>query len=188
MWELDSNESWELKNWCFWTVVLEKTLESHLDSKEIKSMNPKKLVLNIHWKDWCWSRNSNTLSTWWEELAHWKRPWCWGRLKAGREGDGRGWDGWMVSPTRWTWDWVSSGSRWLTGKPGMLLSTGSKVVGHDWQTELNWATIRLQLLPMGNPEERKSTIWKTQHAGFQIGEVLWKVSVSPDSYVFPYIE
>ena len=60
-------------------------------------------VLNIHWKDWCWSRNSNTLATWCEELTHWKRPWCWERLKAGGEGDDRGWDGWMASPTQWTW-------------------------------------------------------------------------------------
>ena len=60
-----------------------------------------KSVLNIHWKDWCWSWNSNTLATWWE-LTHWKRPWYWKRLKAG-EGDDRGWDGWMASPIQWTW-------------------------------------------------------------------------------------
>ena len=59
-------------------------------------------VLNIHWKDWCWSWNSNTLATWCEELTPWKRPWCWGRLKVGGEGDDRGWDGWMASLTRWT--------------------------------------------------------------------------------------
>ena len=59
--------------------------------------------LNIHWKDWCWSWNSNTLATWCEELTHWKRPWWWERLKAGAEGDNRGWDGWTASPTQWTW-------------------------------------------------------------------------------------
>ena len=59
----------------------------------------RKSVLSIHWKDWCWSWNSNTLATWCEELTHWKRPWCWARLKAG-EGDNRGWDGWMASPAR----------------------------------------------------------------------------------------
>ena len=99
MWELDYKENWAQKNWWFWTVVLEKTLESPLDCKEIQSV--KKSVLNIHWKDWCWSWNSNTLATWCEELTHWKRPWCWERLKAGREGDNRGWDGWMASLTRW---------------------------------------------------------------------------------------
>ena len=76
-------------------------------------------VLNIHWKDWCWSWNSNTVATWCEELTHLKRPWCWERLKTGREGDNRGWDGWMASPTRWTWVWVSSWSWSWTGRPGM---------------------------------------------------------------------
>ena len=67
-----------------------------------------------------------------------KRPWCWERLGAGGEGDNRGWDGWMASPTRWTWVWVKSGSWWWTGRPGVLQSMGSQRVGHDWATELNW--------------------------------------------------
>ena len=95
-------------------------------------------VLNIHWKGWCWNWNSNTLATWYEELTLLKRPWCWERLKVGGEGDDRGWDGWMVSPTQWIWVWVSSGSRWWTGRPGMLQSMGSQRLGHDWATELNW--------------------------------------------------
>ena len=75
MWELDCEESWALKNWCFWTVLLKKILESSLDSKEIKSVNPQgKSVLNIHWKGWCWSWNSNTLATWCEELTLGKDP------------------------------------------------------------------------------------------------------------------
>ena len=69
-------------------------------------------VLGVHWKDWCWSWNSNTLATSWEELTHWKRPWCWEGLGAGGEGDDRGWDGWMASPTRWAWVWVNSRSWW----------------------------------------------------------------------------
>ena len=69
----------------------------------------RKSVLNIHWKDWYWSWSSNSLATWCEELTHWKRPWCWERLKAGEEMDDRGWDGWMASPSRWTWVWVSLG-------------------------------------------------------------------------------
>ena len=68
---------------------------------------PRQSARNIHWKDWCWSWNSNTLATWCEELTHWKRSWCWDRLKKG-EGDDRGWDGWMASLTRWTWVWVNS--------------------------------------------------------------------------------
>ena len=68
---------------------------------------------------------------------HWKRPWCWERLKAGGEGDDRGWDGWMVSLTWWTWVWASSGSWWWTGRPGVLQSMRSQRVRHDWVTELN---------------------------------------------------
>ena len=86
--------------WHFWTVVLGKTLESPLDCKDIQPVHPKgKLVLNIHWKDRCWS--SNTLATWWEQLTHWKRPRCWERLKAQEEGERR-WDGWIASLIQWT--------------------------------------------------------------------------------------
>ena len=105
MWELDHKEIWVPKNWCFWTVVFEKTLKSPLDCKEIQPVHPK----GIHWKDWCRSWNSSTLATWCEEPTHWKRPWCWERLKAGGEGDDRGWDGWMASLTQWAWVWVNSG-------------------------------------------------------------------------------
>ena len=101
--ELD-HKGWMPKNWCFWTVVLEKTLESSLDSKRILPVNPKgnQSWIFIHWKDWCWSWSSNTLTTWCKEPTHWKRPWCWERLRAGGEGDDRGWDGWMASLTEWT--------------------------------------------------------------------------------------
>jgi len=103
------------------------------------SPSQRKSVLNILWKDWCWSWNSNTLATWCEELIHWKRPWCWERLKPGGEGDDRGWwDGWMASLTQQTWVWVNSGSWWWTGRPGVLQFMGSQRVGHDWVTELNW--------------------------------------------------
>ena len=84
-----------------------------------------------------WS--SNTLATWCKEPTHRKRPWCWERLKAGGEGDNRAWDGWMASPTWWTWVWVSSGTWWWTGKPGVLQSMGLQTVRHDWATELNWS-------------------------------------------------
>ena len=138
MWELDHRESWALKDWCFWTVVLEKTLESSLDSKEIKPVNPKgNQVLSIHWKDRGWTWSSNTLATWCEELTHWKRPWCWERWKAGGEEDDRGWDSWMASLTQWTWVWASSGSWWWMGKPGVLQSMGLQRVRHNWVTELS---------------------------------------------------
>ena len=77
MWELDHKESWTPKNWLFWTVVLEKTPESPLDCKEIKPVNPKGNNSWSHWKDWCWSWSSNTFAIWYEELIHWKNPWCW---------------------------------------------------------------------------------------------------------------
>ena len=68
----------------------------------------------------------------------WKRPWCWERLKVGEEGDNRKWDGWMVSLIQWTWVWVSSGSWWWIGRPGMLQSMGLQRIGQDWVTELSW--------------------------------------------------
>ena len=80
----------------------------------------KNSTLNIHWKNWCWSWSSNSLATWCEELTHWKRPWCWERLKAGGEGDDRGWDDWMVSLIQWTWVCTIYWRWWRTGKPGVL--------------------------------------------------------------------
>ena len=139
--ELDYKESWALKNWCFWTVVLEKTWESVGLQGHPTSPSQRKSVLNIHWKDWCWSWNFSRC----EELTHLKRPWCWERLKVG-EGDDRGWDGWMASPTRWTWVWVCSGSCWWTEKPSMLQSMGLQRVGHNWATELNRRCISNLLL------------------------------------------
>ena len=97
-------------------------------------------VLGVHWKDWCWSWNSNTLATWCEQLIYFKRPWCWERLRAGGEGDERGWDGWIASPTQWTWVWVGSGSWWWAGRPGVLWSMELQRVGQGLsdRTELNW--------------------------------------------------
>ena len=113
--ELDHKECWMPKNWCFWTVVLEKTLESPLDSKEIKTVNCKG---NQRWIFIERTDAEAEAPTLWPTDAknwlNWKRPWCWERLKAGGERDDRGWDGWMASPTRWTWVWASSGSWWWT--------------------------------------------------------------------------
>ena len=79
--------------------------------------------------------SSNTLATWCKELTLWKRPWCWERLGAGGEGDDRGWDDWMASPTWWPWVWASSGRQSSTGKPGVLRSMGPQRAGHDWAME-----------------------------------------------------
>ena len=141
MWELDCEENWALST-CFWTVELEKALESPLDCKEIQLVHPK--------GDQPWvfigrtdaeAENSSTLASLHEELTHWKRLWCWEGLRAGGAGDDSGWDGWMASPTRWTWVWVNSGSWWWTGRPGVLWFMGSQRVGHDWATELNWTEL-----------------------------------------------
>ena len=108
MWKLDHKEGWAPKNWCFQTVVLEKTLESPLDNKETKSVNPK--------GNQPWIFIGRTDATFgvpilWppEKLTHWKRPWCWERLRTRGEGGNQGWDGWMASLTQWTWVWANSG-------------------------------------------------------------------------------
>ena len=125
------------KNWYFWTVVLEKTLRESLGLLgDPTSPSSRKSGLNIYWKNWCYSWNSNTLATWCKELTHWKRPWCCKRLKAGREGIGRGWDGWMASPTQWTWVWANSRSWWWIGRPDVLQSVGAKRVVYNWGTKL----------------------------------------------------
>ena len=124
---------------CFWTVVLEKTLASSLDYKEIQLVHPKGDQSWVHWKDWCWGWNSNTLATSCEELTHWKRPWCWEGLGAGG-GDDRGWDGWMASLTQCTWVWVNSGSWWWNREAWRAAIHGvakSRTQLSDW-TELNW--------------------------------------------------
>ena len=94
-------------------------------------------ILNIHWKDWCWSWNSNTLTTWCEELTHWKRPWCWEDWWQEEKGMTEDEMGWMASPTLRLWIWANSGSWLWTGRPGMLQSLRSQRVGHDWVTERN---------------------------------------------------
>ena len=143
MWELDCEESWVPKNWCFWTVVLEKSLESPLDCKEIQPVHPK--------GDQSWvfigrtdaEAETPTFTTSCEELIHWKKPWCWEGLGSGGGGDDRGWDGWMTSPTRWAWIWVNSGSLWWTERPGVLRFIGSQ---RDTTEQLNWTDINMWFL------------------------------------------
>ena len=138
MWELDCEESWALKNWCFWTVVLEKTLESPLHCKEIQPVHSEgdqrwdflggndaeaetPVLWPPHAKSWLIGKDCDALG-----------------LGAGGEGDDRGWDGWMASRTRWTCVWVNSGSWWWTGRPRVLWFMRLRRVGHDWASELNW--------------------------------------------------
>ena len=136
MWESDYKESWVPKNWCFWTVVLEKTLESPLDCKEIQQVHPKG---NQSWIFIGRTDVEAKTSILWppDVKSWWKRPWCWEGLGAGGEGDDRGWGGWMASLTQWTWVWLNSGSWWQTGSLGMLQTMRSQRVVHDWATEPN---------------------------------------------------
>ena len=145
MWELDCEESWAPKNWCFWTVVQTVVFElwrrllrvpwtgrrsNQSILKEISpgcSLEGLMLKLKLQYFDHLMQRVDsleNTLML--------------GGIGAGGEGDNRGWDGWMASPTRWTWVWVNSRGWWWTGRPGVLRSMGSQRVGYDWATKLNW--------------------------------------------------
>ena len=139
MWQLGHKEGWKPKNWCFLTVVLEKMLESPMDCKEIKPDNPKgnqPWIFTGRTDAEAW--RSNTSVTWWQEQIHWKRPWCWKRLRAGEEGN-RGWDSWMASLTQWTWVLTNSRRQWSTGKPGLLQSTGSQSdMTERLNTKSNW--------------------------------------------------
>ena len=145
-------ESWTVKKAECWRIMLlnrgvgEDSWESLRLHRDPTSPSWRKSVLAIHWKDWCWSWNSNTLATSCEELTHWKRRWCWEGLGEGGEGNDRGWDGWMASPTQWTWVWVNSGSWWWTGRPGVLwfMRSQSRTRLSDWsdckKTEISSAT------------------------------------------------
>ena len=114
------------------------SFESPLDCKEIQLVHLKGNQFWIFIGRTDAEAETTILATLWEELTHLKRPWFWERLKVGGEGEDRGLDGWMASPTQWTWVWVNSGSWWLTGRPGVLQFMGSQRVGHDWATKLNW--------------------------------------------------
>ena len=175
-------ESWTVKKaecqridafelWC-WRRLLRVPWTKRRSNQSIL----KKSVLNIHWKDWSWS--FNTWATWCKELTHWKRPWCWEILKAGGEGDNRGWDGWMASLTWWTWVWVSFGSWWWTGKPSVLQSMGSQRVGHDWVTELNWSFHMAQMV--------KNRL-QCRRFGFNpwVGKIPWRRSWQPAPVFLP---
>ena len=100
MWELDYKESWALEDLMLFNYGVAEDFWESL-CKEIQLVHPKGDQSWI-FTGRCWSWSSNTLATWYKELTHWKRPWCWVRLRAGGEWDDRGWDGWMASPTWWT--------------------------------------------------------------------------------------
>ena len=165
MWELDYKENWTQKNWCIWTVVLEKTLESSLDCKEIQPVRPK--------GDQFWvfiGRTDAEAETpiLWPTAAKswliWKDP---GAGKNWGEGANKGWNGWMASQTQWTWVWVESGSWWWTGRPGVVQFIMSRRVRHRWATELNWNECWHELFAFSSENKNKCkkinvhwTLWK----------------------------
>ena len=163
MWELDCEEGWAPKNWCLWTVVLEKTLESPLDCREIQP---------IH--------------------SEGDQPWdFFGRNDAKGEGDDRGWDGWMASQARWTWVWVNSGSWWWTGRPGVLRFMGSQSRTRlSYWTELNWTELSVYLLGFpGGTSGKEPTCQYRRHKtlGFDpwVGKIPWRKARTPTLVFLP---
>ena len=158
-------ESWTIKKakrqgidafelWCWRRLLRVPWTAKRSNQSVLKEMGPgsslERLMLKL---------KLNTLATWWEELTHWKRPWCWERLGAGGEGDDRGWDGWMASLTQWTWVWVNSRSWWWTGRPGVLQSMGSQRVRHDRVTKQNWYVILCPYSYMCPYTKSLSRVW-----------------------------
>ena len=150
-WTVKKAERWRIhafELWCW------RRLESPLDCKEIQPVHSKG---DQSWDFFGRNDAKAEAPVLWPphaELTRWKRLWCWEGLGAGGEGDDRGGDGWMASLTRWTWDWVNSGSWWWTGRPGMLQFMGSQRVGHDWVTELNGKLWQSHSTWLNNGEER----------------------------------
>ena len=161
MWELDHKQGWALKSWCFWTVVLERTFESPLNYKEIQPVHSK---LNQSWifigrTDA--EAEASVVCLLMQRADSLEKTLMLGKIEGRRRRDhqrmrwldgiadsvdmslsrlqdmvkDKGWDGWMASPTQWTWVWASSRTWWRTEEPGVLHSMGSQRVGHNWATE-----------------------------------------------------
>ena len=150
MWELDYKENWAPKNWCFWTVVLEKTLESPLDCKEIQPVHPKgdQSSVFIGRTDVA----AETPIRWPPDVKRWL---IWKDSHPGKDWGQEEKGTWMASPTLWIWVWVRSGSWWWTGKPGVLQSMGSERVEHDWATKLNTTKVIFSLDDWNNNKKSR---------------------------------
>ena len=135
MWELDHKEGWAPKNWYFWTVVLKKSLESPLDFKEIKPVNPKGNQSGCSLEGLMLKLKPQYFGHLMRRTHSLEKTLMLGKIEGRRRRGQQRWDGWIASPTQWTWVWVRSGRWWWTGKPGTLQSMGSQRVGHDWATE-----------------------------------------------------
>ena len=167
-------ESWTIKKaecrridafelWC-WRRLLRVPWTARRSNQSIlKEISPEFSLEGLMLK-----LNSNTLATWCEELTHWKRPWCWERLKVGGEADDGGRDGWMASPTQWTWVWVNSRSWWWTGRPGVLQSTGLQRVRHNWVTKL------ITLVPKPDKDNTKKENYRPKSLMNIVAKILKK--------------
>ena len=187
MWDLDCEEGWAPKNWCFWTVVLEKTLECPLHCKEIQPVHSlmeispgislEGMMLNLKLLYFGHlMRRVNSL----------QKTLMLGGIGGRRSGRQRmGWDGWMVSLTRWTWVWVNSGSWWWTGQPGVLWFMGSQRVGHDWATELNWLMHLWSLVTEGLTGPTSLNHLRTQPVHFPLMSSAFLTRVSGESDLTP---
>ena len=127
-----------LKSLIFWTVVLEKTLESPLDCKEIQPVHPKEISPGCSSEGLMLKLKLQYFGHLMQRADSFEKILMLGRRRRGRQR----WDGWMSSPTKWTWVWVDSGSWWQTGRPGMLWFMGLQRVIHNWATELNWTDLK----------------------------------------------
>ena len=172
MWELDHEEGSAPKYWCFWTVCWRRLLSVPWTARRSNQFILKEISTECSLEGLMLSWNSNSLAIWYERLTHWQRPRSWERLRAGGEGDNRGWDGW----TWWIWVWISSGSWWWTGKPGVLQSMGWQRVGHDW-TELkaSWGTIQVDALWVST-----GLIISMDAGGF----LLWASATQPEIFLW----
>ena len=135
LWKLDHKEGGVWKNWCLWTVVLEKTPESPLDSKEIKPSTLRGISPEYSLEGLMLNWNSSISVFQCEQLTCWKSPWCWERWRTEGEEGIRGWDGWMAPPIQVTWTWANFRRWWGTERPGLLQSMGLQKVRHNWATE-----------------------------------------------------
>ena len=170
--DLDGNEGRTPKSWCLLTVVLEKTLRVPWTARSwnksiLREISPEYSLEGLMLK-----LNSSILVTWCEQLARWKSPWCWERLRAEGEEGIRGWDGWLASPIQRIWTWANFGSWWGTGRPGVLQSMGSQRVRYDWATEQQHGRGFCYNINHEDAYKNLRIVWK--HSYFKI---TWKIII-----------
>ena len=149
----------------------------------LKEINPEYSLegLMLNW-------NSNTVVSWCEEPSHWKRPWCWERVRAGGEEGDRGWDSWMASLTQWTWVWAKSGRWWRTGKPAVLQPMGSQRVGHDWATEEEWHQYLLETCSLEGKTVLETDRFSRVLVTHLMGAPVTLVTASPRAHEMPPVK